>query len=56
MSFDQSDLHPTLEKEWRVLIQPPPSDLAFVIARRQEHLSELAIAVINNSRVFGQLT
>jgi hypothetical protein len=41
-------LHPTLEKEWRVAIQPPSSNLAFVIARRQQHLSELAVAVTNN--------
>jgi hypothetical protein len=56
MSFDQSDLHPTLEIEWRVSIQPPLSDLAFVIARRNQHLSELAVAVTNNSPVFGQCT
>ena len=56
MSIDHPDLHPTLEKEWRVSIQPPPSDLAFVIARRNQHLSELAVAVINNSRVLGQRT
>jgi hypothetical protein len=56
MSFNHPDFHATLEIEWRVSIQPPPSDLAFVIARRQQHLSELAIAVINNSPVFGQLT
>jgi hypothetical protein len=30
------------------------SDIAFVIARRQQHFSELTVAVINNSRVFWQ--
>jgi hypothetical protein len=56
LSFDQSELHPALEKEWRITVQPPLSNIAFVIARRQQDLSELAVAVINNRGVFGQLT
>jgi len=55
-SFDQSHAHSALEKERRVAIQPPLSDIAFVIPRRQQHLPELAVAVIDNSRVFWQLT
>ena len=53
-SFDQADLHATLEKEWRVALQAPLSDLAFVIARRHQHLSEFAVRSAEDG--FGGIT